>query len=215
MKHTIFPRGKEGEKEDIKQVSVIPGKNGSKGFKLHFPCLSVHVLGENDDHSMEYYCITWSNYHERSLLVDGKVIKDYESLPHENGGPQRTPNPGTFRIKRVQRKPEMIVVTDNGNGRKMNFKRTTFPAGKPILDYTEMALRWKTTYDLTDGWSYGKDHPMERTDEELVDCASVDSIERELEQRFGDFGETILELFVTHELFLKYLTVSQPQLIAA
>ena len=56
---------------------------------------------------------------------------------------------------------------------------------------------------------------MKRTDEELADCASVDSIERELAQRFGDFGETILELFVTHELFLKYLTVSQPQLIAA
>ena len=212
-KYTIHLRGKEQEK--IKVVSRIPGKNGNKGFQLHFPCLSVHVLDPNDDHDTEYYCITWSNYHERSLKVDGKVIKDYELLPHNQGGPQRTPNPGTFKIKRVQMKPEMIVVTDNGNGRKMSYSRATFPGGKPMLNYTEMAFRWGTTFDLLNGWDYGKDHPMERTDEELVDCASVDSIERELEQRFGDFGETILELFVTHELFLKYLTVSQPQLIAA
>lgn len=202
MKYTIHARGKEGK--EIKVVSAIPGKNGENGFALHFPCLSVHVLRPNDNHDTEYDCITWSNYHERGCADE----------PHDKGGPQQTPNPGTFRIKRVQHVPEMIVIKDSGNGRKMSYSKAAFPSGKPMYDYCAMAMQWGTSYDMTSGWDFGPNHPMERTDEELAVCEGVDSIERELEQRFGDFGETILELFVTHELFRKYLTTEELRIAA-
>lgn len=213
MSYTIHARGKEGSEEDIKVVSRIPGKNGAKGFQLHFPCLSVHVLGSDDDHDMEYYCVTWSNNHDRPIKVNDVTVKDYEPLPPEEGGPQRTANPGTFKIKRVENTHLMIsVMNDN---RKMTYSRAAFQGGKPMYDLVEMAKRWGTTMNLKGEWDYGKNHPMERAEELLAESASIDGIERELTKRFGDFGETILELFVEHELFLKYLTAETAELIAA
>ena len=200
MSHQIVTRGKE--EEEIRVVSAIPGSNGKNGFQLHFPCLSVHVTGPKDNYETEHYCITWSNYHERNVKVDGEIVKNYRELPHEKGGPQRGENPGTFKVKRIQMQPDMIQVLD-GN-RKMVVKRAAFPGGIPHLDYCEMALRWNTHYDIDEGWDYGKDHPMDRTEEEIADCATVDSIERALTERFGEFGIQILELFVTHPLFLEF-----------
>lgn len=211
MSFQIIPRGKEGKEEEIKVVTAIPGSNDGGGFQLHFPCLSVHVTGPQDNYETEHYCITWSNYHERDIKVKGKVVKSYRDKPHHEGGPQRTPNPGTFKIKRIQKKPEMLVITDNGNGRKMSFKRAAFPGGKPMLDYCEMAFRWNTTFDIADGWDYGKDHPMVRTEEEIADSATLDGIASALEKRFGEFGDTILFLFVNHDLFNEFYRTPMKQ----
>ena len=185
-KFEIVLRGKEGEEEEIKVVSAIPGGDGKPGFRLHFPCLSVHVTSDSDNYSQEYYCITWSNYHEKGRPQDAQTGE----------------NPGCFKIKRVVMKPEMICLK-NGN-RNMAYKRAAFPGGKPQYDYCEMAKRWGTTYDQGKGWNYGPDHPMERTEMELASGETVDSIEQELTKRFGDFGVQILEHFVEHDLFLSF-----------
>lgn len=186
MSYQIVPRGKEGKEEEIKVVTAIPGSNGSGGFQLHFPCLSVHVLGPQDNHETEYYCITWSNYHERGCPEDA----------------QHGENPGQFKIKRIEMKPDMIQVMD-GN-RKMVVKRAAFPGGIPHLDYCEMATRWQTHYDAKDGWTYGPNHPMERTEEILTDSATLNGIDSALKERFGEFGDEILCLFVNHDLFNEY-----------
>lgn len=193
MSFTIVARGKEGSEEEIKVVSRIPGSKGGKGFQLHFPCLSVHVTSPTDKYETEHWVITWSNYHER-----GKADKS-----PTQGGPQRGLHAGNFKLKRWQMKPEMIHVTSNG--RKMTYTRAKAPGGLPMLDYCEMAKRWNSHYEMGTGWDFGEKHPMERTEEVCADCSTIDSIEEALKARFGDFGEQILELFVTHELFGEFI----------
>jgi hypothetical protein len=202
MSYQIVARGKEGSEEDIKVVSAIPGKDGGGGFRLHFPCLSVHVTAPGDNYELEYFAITWSNYHERGCA----------DKPQSNGGPQYGENPGTFKLKRVQMKPEMIHV--KSNGRKMTYSNARNPAGMARLDYVEMAVKWNSHYDMTDGWDFGPNHPMERTEEIVADCGSIDGIEAELTKRFGDFAVNILELFVEHELFAKFIQTEAMRIAA-
>ncbi len=204
MNHTIVPRGKEGEEELIKVVSAIPGSNGKQGFKLHFPCLSAHIVRDDDDHATGYDVVTWSNYHERDVKVKGEVVKSYKNKPHSEGGPQRGENPGTFKVKRITMVPEMLCVKDQGSGRKMTYARASFQAGRDQLDYIEMAKRWGTSYSIAEGFSFGPNHPMQREEEIVAESSTLDGIMAELETRYGEFAETIITLFVGHELFDEY-----------
>jgi hypothetical protein len=188
-KYSIVQRGKEGSEEEIKVVTAIPGDKGGGGFRLNFPCLSVHLTSPGDEHPLQYWAVTWSNHHEKGRPQDAQVGA----------------NPGRFKIKRIENIPAMLQELD-GN-RKMVYRRAAFPGGRPMYDFVTMQMQWGTEFDAVGNVvKYGKKHPMERDEQEIADCETIDSIEAALIARFGEeTGIQILELFVEHELFLSFL----------
>jgi len=118
MDYQIVLRGKQNP-TPIKQVRSIPSESGVVSLK--FPCLSVHVTGQNDDYGNDvgcsYFTVTWSNY----FYVTGE-------------------NPGKFKIQRVEHRAETLYVL-NSDGRKHMVENYKTGLMVPVVDQISMNLR--------------------------------------------------------------------------
>jgi hypothetical protein len=117
-------RGKKNP-APIKQVRSIPTTGGI--ISLKFPCLSVHVTGENDEYPDSYYTISWSNFYS-----------------------DNSANPGKFKLQRIEHKQSTLYVLDS-NGRKATFTNK-FGLRENIVDQIAMNLRGESEKERVEVW---------------------------------------------------------------
>jgi hypothetical protein len=97
--YSIVYRGQKNP-QPIKKVSTIESETGR--FPLKFPCLSVHVVGNGDDHPQQYWSITWSHY--------------YHTLDNK---PNKSDDPGKFKLTRVWHAPAVVYLKEkNAHGKR-------------------------------------------------------------------------------------------------
>lgn len=118
-------RGKKSP-APIKQVRNFPAADGGI-ISLKFPCLSVHVTGENDEYPDSYYTISWSNFYS-----------------------DNSANPGKFKLQRIEHKQSTLYVLDS-NGRKATFTNK-FGLRENIVDQIAMNLRGESEKERVEVW---------------------------------------------------------------
>lgn len=176
----------DGEQAEvmIKRITRRPGegKEGMTFFPITFPLLKVVVTAPKM--GSEQLEISWSNFYSDSDPV----------------------NPGKWFLRLVDQIPKMLYEKDFVSKRVMMHK------GRKVEDKLTMAKLYGTTFEPGIGWTYGEDHPMERTVLHESETSSVAGIEAMLEAKFGnELMSEILNLFVTHELFTEFLRPMTPQ----
>jgi hypothetical protein len=189
-------RGEDKEIVLIKRIGMAPSVDkvtGELGFvRLKsakgnpLPCLKIILSDGRPDHTFEFI---WSNHAEN---------KDESS-------------PGKYKLRRTDNGiPLMLYVKDVINGRKIKDRN-----GKDVLDFVAMAQQWDSHYDVKNGWTYGENHPLEKSIEEFWDTCNIETANENLQQKFGDIiAADIMCLLMDHELFQKFVLYPAESLAA-